>query len=416
MKAKVILWPRKLANGDYPLKLRVSEGSQNVYNPTGISVNKAQWDTKKQALKGVKPSQEQKYIDYLNLRTRISDIEKGYNEKIKRLAIEGRKVTIDQLIQMVENPVRENTVFNYFDETINRCKLAGKIGSAKVYRMTWLSLEQFNNKVDFKFHDIDLHFLKRYEDYLRQKDLKDTTISILFRTLRTLYNNAIGEGYAKQTDYPFGKKSDNTTFTVSKFNDKTPKRAITKEQLKAIEAVELPKDLETAREFFLFSYYAAGINFNDICKLKWENIKGNHISYIRSKTGMEIRTFLLPYPKEIINKYRLQTGIDERNYIFPVLNIHFHKTPRQIDDRSHKVLGQVNRDLKYIATKAGIKQNISTYTARHSFITHAANNGEITPFELQSMVGHKDIATTMIYYKDSGQDKKDSLMQKFIGS
>ncbi len=111
-----------------------------------------------------------------------------------------------------------------------------------------------------------------------------------------------------------------------------------------IENAELSKEFETAREIFLFSYYAAGINFNDMCKLTWKNYnaKENVITYTRSKTGTVISTYLNPYAKAIINKLKLQTGIDEKNYIFPVLNYHIHVTPQQINDRLHKVLGQVN--------------------------------------------------------------------------
>ncbi len=61
MAAQISQW------GISPPPIRVSQGSKNVYNPTGISVKKAQWDTNKQALKGVQADNNNpKYIEYLS--------------------------------------------------------------------------------------------------------------------------------------------------------------------------------------------------------------------------------------------------------------------------------------------------------------------------------------------------------------
>jgi integrase len=425
MKANIILHSRENANNEHPLKIRLSEGKRKYFIPiksgsTSVSIPKSKWNEEKQQLKVVRPSQSQEYKDYLNLRNLLNSILSNYETMISSLAKEGRSVTFEQLVRMVENPVKIVTVFDYFKLLVNRFKTANKLGQARCYNQTLDSIKKFE-PTDFKFSDIDLHFLKRYEDQLRQNGLKDTSISVYFRTFRAVYNNAIGEGFARQTDYPFGKRSDNTTFTVSKFDDKTQKRAISKDQIKQIEELKTigGKPLTALQEFskqiFLFSYFTAGINFNDIAKLKWNDFDGIRINYVRTKTHTKISTFLLPYSKRTIQNLRIQTGIDQDNYIFTILNKHIHVTPQQIGNRIHKVLGQVNKALKEITKEAKIKEIVSTYTARHSFITHAAQSGEITPFDLQKMVGHKDISTTMIYYQDSNQEKKDLLMQKIIG-
>jgi integrase len=335
---------------------------------------------------------------------------------IASLTSEGVDLTIDQFIEKVENPVKDTTLFSYFQDTINSDKEKNNLGSARVFSMTLNSIKKFNKDIDVKFTDVNLSFLKKYEAWLKKNGLKDTTISIYFRTLRMLINRAIGEGYMKQADYPFGKKNENTKFNISKFNDKTEKRAITEAELKAIEEAKLESHLELAREYFLCSYYMAGINFNDLCKLRWNDLKDNRVSYTRTKTGVKMTTMLLPFPKSVIAKYKLKRGIDKRNYIFPVLEREIHKTPQQIENRIHKILGQVNKNLKEIAKQVGIKDKLTTYVARHSFITHMANSGKVTPFDLMNMVGHKDLKTTMIYYKGVDQKKQDELMQKVFNS
>lgn len=418
MKVSVILYDHKeLSNGEYPLMLRISHKKQRKLKSLGISLPKSKWNSEKGRLKGVKARSKgdpkyKDYEDYLNLKNLIAEKEKAFNDEISSIASQGIAVTIDQLIKRVENPVKETTLFIYFSECISKYRNENNLGMARVLTMTLKSIKNFNSDIDMRISQIDLIYLNGYEEWLKKKGLKDTTISIYFRTLRMMLNKAIGEGYMKQSDYPFGKKNENSKFNISKFKVTTRKRAIQESEIKLIEEAELSDELEMAREYFLCSYYMAGINFNDMCKLTWKNLKDNRIKYIRTKTGTQITTMLLPYPKAVINKYRLKTGIDDKNYIFPVLNRHIHKTPQQIANRIHKVLGQLNKALKDIAKQVGIKDNLTTYVARHSFITHMANSGKVTPFELKNIVGHVDLKTTMVYYKEADQKKQDELMQK----
>ena len=61
-------------------------------------------------------------------------------------------------------------------------------------------------------------------------------MSLLFRTLRSAYNKAVEAKCARKTDYPFDE------FKISKFDVRTKKRAISKEDVLNIMKLDLAEE------------------------------------------------------------------------------------------------------------------------------------------------------------------------------
>jgi integrase len=244
--------------------------------------------------------------------------------------------------------------------------------------------------------------------------LKDNTKHIYLRTLRSLYNKAIDDGFANSASYPFL-----TFFKGQSFDTETEKKAITSAEVEKIRDLggsgKLTSMEAEAWVYFMFGYYGMGINFVDIAHLKWTNIKDGKIVYRRKKLSRKKKqkTFSIPikgkFLETCIREYRKTSGIDPDNYIFPILQKEFHKTPQQQHDRIQKVITRVNRDLKTIGAKAGIKKKLSTYTWRHTAFTVLKLEKNIPIAMISQAAGHSSVAVTEIYLDSFGADQEEAL-------
>ena len=104
---------------------------------------------------------------------------------------------------------KDNYSFNsYFEKHIRRQKAEA---TKALYRYTLGSIEKFHPG-KLTFADVNVRFLKDYEDYLRQS-VGTNTISIYMRNIRTVFNSAIDDEIVDLNYYPFRKfkiKSERT--------------------------------------------------------------------------------------------------------------------------------------------------------------------------------------------------------------
>lgn len=146
------------------------------------------------------------------------------------------------------------------------------------------------------------------------------------------------------------------------------------------------KRLEYVRDSFIFSCYT-GLAYADIKKLTENDLEvvsdGDlWIKTSRTKTKSKCHIPLLPTAHEILNKYKGFKDEHGNLKLLPVLSNQ-----------------KMNAYLKEIADLSGIKKNLTTHLARHTFAaTVTLNNG--VPIEYVSkMLGHKNLKTTQHYAK-----------------
>ena len=297
-----------------------------------------------------------------------------------------------------------------YQKQIDYLKNIGKVGSAVKYTSCNHLLEQcgLGRK---RFEQIDLQYLQDFEAFLIRKGNTSNSIATKFSVLRAVYNKAVKHKVFAETENPFKQ------YNVGRFWKPTRKRAITKEDVQRIQSLKLPASTEVystafARDIFLFSYCVAGINFKDIATLRYGDIQNGRIYYQRHKTGKELNSPILPQTREIMERYSKPDASSD-DYIFPILDRHIHKSEQQICNRVHKVIGHVNANLKRIAEMAGLKVNLTTYVARHTFATVLKRSG-VNIAIISESLGHSDLETTQIYLDSFENSQIDEAMKNLL--
>lgn len=402
MNIKIVCYKSKvLANGDSPLMVQIYKDGKRKYQSLGVSINPLLWDFKKN-----KPKPTALNGDYINqiVLNKVAEL----NKQVLSFKAADNDFTITKILNSKPKPTLK-TVGEYYTELITEFEQTGKTGNRQVYKDSLNSIKTFaKGKTNFLFSDIDLVWLNKYEKWLRSKGNKETTISVLFRTLRSAYNKAIQANCTTKENYPFNE------FKVSKFDVTTSKRAISKTDILRIKDIDLTNESESvqlARDLFIFSYLTGGINFTDIANLKPENIIDNRLTYTRQKTGKTISVQLSTDANRIIEVY--QPICKTSGFLFPILKMKTHITAQSKQNRIHKVLSKVDIDLKRIAILTGIQTNLTTYVARHSFATVLKYSG-VNVALIGEILGHSDLATTQIYLDSFSNEQTDNAMQYLL--
>ena len=385
-----------LKNNESPLMIRVCKDRKRKYISIGLSINPIYWDFTKNAPKPQCPNKEA-------LTTLITLKLHAYSEQIMEFKAMDRDYTASTLVEKVSKPSKLKTVGEVFLEQMQALRDAQRLSYMLTIQQTYNSLMEFNKHLNIYFVDIDVPWLKRYETWLRKHGLSGNTIKGRFVDIRTMYNIAVDENLVKVEHYPFRK------FKISKLQQETAKRAITKEDVTRIMEYKTKNKLvQFAIDIFTFSYIMGGINFVDIASLTKENIMDNRLVYIRQKTKKLIQLPLQDKAIELIEKYH-----DDNNpHLFPIL-LAYHKTEQQRLNRVHKVIVNVNKRLKKIGKELELPITLTTYVARHSHATILKKAGGATSIISESL-GHSSEKVTQIYLDSFGNEQMDDAMKNLL--
>lgn len=366
----------KKKSGLYPVKIEVIFKRIQKYFSTGVDMSETEW------------------LAAWNAR-RLSEKAASVEKTFSRVRNE-----VNDLVDRCEfSLIRLETRLGHVGQTVNeamktrmdRAMRNGKVNTFYRYRSTLRALERFSgNSISFQL--ITPLWLSKCERFWRQEGKTSTTVNIYMRSLKSVFNDAIHDGYVKG-ESPFAPGG----YRIP--SSQTRKLALSRHDILSIKEWEGDQDCEFWRDLWMFSYMCNGINFRDMLFLKRSNIVDGEITFVRSKTASSnkrprlIKAALLKEMAVIIERRGNGLSGSEDGMLFRFAK--GTETPQEVANIVRNAISRCNAAMKKIAEDIGLS-HVSTYTARHSYATVLMKSGVDLSFISESL-GHSNIQVTEAY-------------------
>ena len=367
--------------GDGILYYQVIYNRQSFWLSTGHRIYFHEWD--EQAMRLRFPSEGKRNQELSLIWSSLQREMRQLTAILFRVEDSSRNISLDELRQAFREVILRPTVFSFLQEQTRRKECMVRKGTAKTYKNAYRRFFEFRQGVDLAFCELTSHMMEQYEAWLVNRGLMHNTIRFYLRTLNTMLRRAEDEGLL----------TDQKLFSHVRLSfTQTVKRALSEKDLRAIERLPLPvgSSLAFARDIFMFSFYMRGMPFVDIAFLKKSNLQNGTLGYCRRKTNQFLSIEWESVQQTIVNRYAHLTH--SSSYMFPIIT-HEDGTEYLQYQRMQE---NVNRNLKKIGVRLGLKIPLTTYVARHTWAS-IARNMNVSIAVISEGMGHHSYKTTQIY-------------------
>jgi integrase len=381
-------------DGKGPVQIRIYKDKRAKYFDTGIDLFPYQWNYAK-GEPNIKDSQRVTNTD------KIKEVKSNLEEIENKLIAAGQRYTIDDFDLTERKQYRD--FLEFWRDELAAEKL--NIKTKRSIQTTLWEIEIFMNDKPLSFDQVNLKFVTGFHRHLqakkKSKDIENETL-LSPNTIKEKYFKNLKKYVSKAIQHKYIKIENNPLTGYSLPSLPTSKAVLDQGEINRIEALEFKENesgLQLIRDMFLFQCYT-GLRISDVKQVTENNIitdaKGISLYIKKSlKTGKEIQLTL----------YLL--FLDKEGKSKPVELLQRHRRNDTLPIFSGYTEPYINRSLKVIAERAQILKVVSTHVGRHSFITRMINLVPIT--DLQQLVQHGDIKTTMGYIHYSKKQANDNL-------
>ncbi|KAA6342134.1 Tyrosine recombinase XerC [termite gut metagenome] len=412
---------RPTYQGLYIVRTRVTVGKAQKYYPTGAEMSVDEWirmpKAKDPQLVETRRSIEASSQVIFNAVKQLCELNAFSFDRLNILLGKGNQQTVNALfeakIQELIDTDKLGTA-EYYEGSLNAfiCFKCGKWCERR-------EMQKCDKKgIELTFQEVSTEQMQRYEQEALAHGYSKTTIGMRIRAMRTICNMALNKGIMRPSDYCF-KKGVQNSYTIKKTISR--RMALTLDEIKTIANVEIgekEKNRRMSRDLFLFSFWANGLNFTDLVRLKWSdyNRKTNEFTFLREKTkntsmeDMYISFPLFPHMKTIVEGWG--NPMTANGYVFPFLK--GGESSKDIIRLTKNITYVVNSNLKKLvkdinsrlSEEEQLSEDISTYTARHSYGTILAHN-RVPESYIGFALGHSRKSVTDTYIEEySVEDRK----------
>jgi site-specific recombinase XerD len=368
----ILFWLKRqkaTKEGLVPIYVRITVKGGRTEFSSGKKIHPDFWDEESATATSACP--DYKLINSYIVKTK-AELEKHYNQ----VSAVNKRVHPDMVKDAyMPKHILQKTLIQAFklhnDEFAERVsKKKGSTGTLARYERLKDKVQDFLKK-KYKLADMAL------EDIETMENISDNTAMKYVKTLKQIIDRAIDEGWIKHN-----------TISGFKCTYKDPDRETLEmhELVGMYEKVIVVERLAEVRDVYVFCCFT-GYAYETVYNLEPANIfKGLDgklwITKDRQKTGVEETVPLLPIALAIIEKYKNHPYCVNENKLLPVnSNVRY------------------NAYIKEVATICGIKKELTTHTARHTFATTVLLENDVPIETVGKLLGHKDLRSTQIYAK-----------------
>ena len=406
--------------GDAPIRVSISICGVRLVTSTGYSINPTKWDCKKQKVKqGCSNSKgityttvnahlnaiDSFFIEYENT-SRKEDI-KTTQENVKNIFKANFSLSKKNIEPIIIPQEQEKSLLDYFDEFIKDSGAANDWAKATYAKLGTVRSHIATFDPNPTFDSFDEEGLTNYVSYLREKDMRNTSVAKQLRFLKWFLRWTTSKGYNKNIDYISFKPKFKTTEKKVIF--------LSWDELMTVFNFDIPEHknyLARVRDVFCFCCFTS-LRYSDVYNLKRSDIVGNTIHITTIKTSDSLIIDLNKYSRAILDKYT--DSIFEGNKALPVIS-------NQKSNDYLKELGklcEINQPQTMVYFKGNKRieetypkyELLGTHAGRRTFICNALSLG-IPVQVVMKWTGHSDYKA-MKPYIDIADNIKAKAMNKF---
>lgn len=386
-------------DGTHLILLRVTENRKHQAISTGMSIPFKDFNKKADAGKWIRKTNPRHVKLNEELESKINELKDAKTKLLKNIAVvtskqiiaEAKHKNTDSFIDYWEGilpVIKQSKSYNFYKNSVSKLK----------------NLNQFLKGKDLLFTEVDYAFLSRYEAYMKKKGSAKNTIYTNLKTIRIYFYRAIKEKRL-QVFNPFND------FVLKE--EAGHKQRLDKGQIMALEALKIENGttLWHSRNYFLFSFYCAGIRVGDFIQLKWGNINGDQLIYNMDKTREKQELELTEKAVVILNYYKPKK-VALNNFIFPLLNNEVdYKDAKFLNSQISSKTALINKNLKKLASVAGILSNLTFHVSRHSYADILIKSGA-SIYDLKGLLRHSSTNITEKYIASLDNDASNKAHKK----
>jgi len=235
-------------------------------------------------------------------------------------------------------------------------------------------IEKFFRTCRKEPHAITKRDIQDHLDRLLERNIPGSTINVYLNALKFFYEQVL-------------KRKLTLNIRFSKTRKRLPDCLSKEEMVKIFDAIPNQK-----HRFMIKFLYSSGLRISEFCHLRVQDVHlEENYGWVRDGKGGKDRPFVIARSiKEELRQRITSNKLRADSWLFPG-----QKGRPYSDSSIREILWKVKK-------KAGMVRRVYPHLLRHSFATHLIIDG-YTPLELQPLLGHSRLDTTMMYVHTAAQ-------------